>query len=941
MIKRVFTLSVLFAASVVAAFAQMLSPRASMQLDTSVVYGKLENGLTYYIKHNEKPAQRADFYIVTHVGAIQETPAQDGLAHFLEHMCLNGTKNFPGKGIISYMESIGAKFGENINAWTSVESTAYMLNNIPVVREGIIDSSLLILHDYSAYVTNDFGEIEKERGVILEEKRTRNDAQWRYRDAAYGALYRGSKYASCSLIGSEENLKNFNPQELVDFYKTWYRPDLQAIIVVGDVDVKSVEKKIKDLFGTLPKAGNPKAKEVIEIPSNEKPIVSIFTDKENSRSGVEVYFKTGITPREYRGLGMYALMNIYKDLVSLMLNERFADIATRADAPFMGANGGFASLCETMDAFYTSAQCRDDAPVEALEAVFVELERIRRYGFTQAELDRAKSKLLKRYEMSAANASGRQNGYIVNDYMNHFIYGLPYMEPEYEYSVIKNYINSPAVNSDAVFALINGMFGDENMIVLFSGPQKESAVTPTEEQLLEAIARARVADIKPLAEESVNEPLLDAASLKGSSVVAQESVEFGATRLELANGIEIYIKPTEFKKDEVFIKCVSTGGKSVLDTELLPSLERNVVMFLQAYQGVAEFPVAKLKKMLTGKAASVVPYIERVNQGLDAAGSPKDIETILQLIYLNYAAPRFEKSEMEVGLNQLKAILPNMLVQPDFINNNVMYETMYGNSPRVPILTPELLEKVSVDNYRKAYEQLFSDAAGLKVYITGNVDIDAIKPLLEKYIGSLPVKSEAGKMWADDECDIVKGKVENVFEVSMEAPKTKATLVYSADMKRTLKNEILGDALQYILNMTYTKTIREDEGGTYGVGVIVQSWAQPKEGMLLLVTFDTEYAKSGKLIDIAIQGVEDIAMSGVSEEYVAKARESMLKALPEKRIKNSYWMNALYNMYSMGHDVVTEYEECVKESVSSKEIQKYVKQILKQGNFIKLVMNPI
>lgn len=940
MMKKFLTLMMVFAISVIAVYGQILPPQSPLKLDSTVVYGKLDNGLTYYIKHNEKPAQRADFYIVTNVGAIQETPAQDGLAHFLEHMCLNGTKNFPGKGIISYMESIGAKFGENINAGTGVETTSYMLNNIPVIRDGIVDSSLLILHDYAAFVTNDFQEIENERGVILEEKRTHNTASWRGRDAAIAALFKGTKYATCSLIGSEENLKTFNPQELVDFYKTWYRPDLQAVIVVGDVDVKEVEAKIKELFNEIPKAENPQAKAIIPIPDNQEPIVSIFTDKENSSTSVDVYFKSQPLPMEYRGLGMAIILDIYKDLINLMLNERFNDIATKPNAPFLRAGSGFAGLCVTMEAFYGSVQSKDGESEGALKAMFAELERAKRYGFTQAEFDRAKTELLRIYENMAANASGRQNGQIVYDYINHFTKGEPYSTPEYMYEVVKGYLEGGAIQMLAVNQIMGSLVTENNMVVLFSAPEKEGLATPTEAALIDAIAAAKAEDLKPMEEETINETLLDETLLKGSKIKSQKDVEFGATKLTLANGIEIYIKPTEFKKDEVTLKTVGLGGKSILDDSLLPSLESNVNRMFQRYSGVSEFPQSKLQKMLTGKVANVSPYIGNVEQGVSASGSPRDFETMMQLLYLYYTAPRFEASEIEVGLNQIRSVLPNFLKNPVFIFQNKLYETMYDSSPRIPILSEEMMDKVSVENYKKAYEQLFSDAANTKVYITGNVDIEQIKPLLEKYIGSLPVKSKKGLMWVDPHADMVKGNVENIFSVKMEAPKTTVALVYNGHMKRTLKNDILMASLNYVLDMTYTKTIREDEGGTYGVGVMAELSDRPKEQFILLINFDTEYAKSLKLIDLAIKGLNDIAENGVSEEYISKTKESLLKAFPEKQIRNNYWLDVMYKYFGRNYDVNTEYINTVNKYVNSANIQNMVKEILSQGNMIKVVMNP-
>ncbi len=940
MIKKRFTLVMAFVLCSVMAFAQMLNPQAPLKLDSTVVYGKLENGLTYYIKHNDKPAQRADFYIVTDVGAIQETPAQDGLAHFLEHMCFNGTKNFPGKGIISYMESIGAKFGENINAGTGVEMTSYMLNNIPVIRDGIIDSSLLVLHDWSAFVTNDPAEIDNERGVILEEKRTRDTYQWRQRNALMDAMFRGSKYATCSLIGSEENLKTFKPEELVSFYKTWYRPDMQAIIVVGDVDVAYVENKIKEMFGALPKAENPKAKDVITVPHNADPIVKIFTDKEYPNTNVNIFFKGEPLPKEFRGLGISVIMDTYKSLVSSMLNERFNDIVTTGNAQFLDAGVGFSKMATIMEAFSASVQAKDGEILPALKAMYVELERAKRFGFTQEEFDRAKTKLLRSYERYAESASSRQNAQIVDEYINHFLESEPYVIPEYLNEIFKGYMNAGVIRLEDVNQLLGQIITPNDMVIFMSAPQKEGLATPTEAELIGAIEAAKAEDIKPLESENLNVPLLDESKLKGSKVVAEKAVEFGTTKLVLANGIEIYIKPTDFKKDEVTLKTVGLGGKSILPTEILSVFERNVFSIFQQYSGVSEFPVAKLQKMLTGKAVSVSPYISHLEQGVAANGSPKDFETMMQLLYLYYTAPRFEASEIEVGLNQIRAVLPNVLKQPNFIFQNQMSKTMYGNSPRVPIISEELVANVSVEDYKKAYTQLFSDAAGTKMYITGNVNIDEIKPLLEKYVGSLPVISRKGLMYTNDHIDYVKGDVENVFEVPMESPKTTVALIYTGDMKYNLENNILLSSLNYVLDMTYTKTIREDEGGTYGVGVQCQLTDRPTEECLVFISFDTDPAKAEKLIQLAIEGMNNIAENGVSEDYIAKTKENFLKAFPEQHISNAYWRDVIYKYFGLGYDRDTKYVETVEKCVNSENIQNMVKQILAQKNMIKLVMNP-
>ena len=935
--KKLLSLFILTVVCTATMFGQLLSPVEPLQKDSTVIYGKLDNGLTYYIKHNDKPAQRADFYIVTNVGAIQETPAQDGLAHFLEHMCLNGTKNFPGKGIISYMESIGAKFGENINASTGVEHTSYMLNNIPVTREGIIDSSLLILHDYSAYVTNDFDEIDNERGVILEEKRTRNTAQWRMRDAAMAALFKGSKYATCSLIGSEENLKNFDP----NFYKTWYRPDLQAIVVVGDIDAQSVEKKIQTLFGQIPAAENPKAKETIKVPANEKPIVSIFTDKEIPQTSVEIHFKSEPVPAEIKGLGMGLMVDLSKDLISAMLNERLQDIYTKPDAPFLAAGAGFAPLATILDSFYGAVNSKDGEAIPAFEAFYTELERARRYGFNADEFDRAKTQIISLYENNAAGESGRRNEEIVQDYISNFTEGEPYTSAKYLYDVVKGYFDNGLVTLEMVNQIFPSVVTDTNVVILYNAPEREGLATPAEQDFIDVLDRVKAADIAPLASSAVMEPLLDTAALKGTAVTESTAEKFGVTRLVLGNGIEVYVKPTTFKEDEILIKTQAGGGKTLLSEDMLVSCDQSLVSMFSAsgYGGISKFPATTLQKMLTGKNVTCIPYIRQLAHGVEATTTPKDLETALQLIYLSYTAPRIEEQELNVPLNMLKSLLANYSTDPNFIFRQKFNSLIYDNSPRMQTLDSATVKNVSIAKYGEAYRQLFSDAGGLKVYIIGNVDIDGLKPLVEKYFGSLPASGEITEYNIDNVPCYAAGKVTEKTEVDMSTPKTTVGILYNAKMEKSLENDILASALTHILDMTYVKSIREEEGGTYGVSAMTGVSETTKQVSTVIV-FDTDPAKADELIALAKQEYEAIAENGTLEEYVEKARTALIKAFPEKQISNSYWQSVINDYVFYGYDSHSNYMETVEKCVNNDNIAKFAKKTLKGGNMRELIMNP-
>lgn len=934
-VMRRLVLSLLMACVTLLGFAQV-NPQAPLELDKNVKYGKLENGLTYYVMHNEKPAHRADFYIVTNVGAVQEAPDQDGLAHFLEHMCFNGTKHFPGKGIISYMESIGCAFGANINAGTGFEQTMYMLNNVPVTREGIVDTSLLILFDWSAFVTNDPAEIDAERGVILEEKRTRDTYQWRQTLAVRRALFKGSALENVSLIGSEENLKNFKPESLVNYYKTWYRPDMQAIIVVGDVDADVVAGKIEKLFGQLPKAENPKAKEPVVVPDNATPIVGIFTDKEMNSTGVMMAVKSPAIPAQLKGTGVALLNGIVEDFISIMANERLGDISRKADAPFLGASLGFGDVSNDLHALMADVTSKDGEAIPAFTALMTEMERIKRYGFTPDEYERAKSNLLKRYETAMNNAASRQNPQLVQEIMNHFLTGAPYMDPAYAYNTVKQYI--AMVPLEMLNMVSKQLYGDGNIVLFYTSPQREGLAVPTEADLTAVLESVKSAEIEAPKIEASNEPLMDPSSIAGSPVMKEENGEFGTTVWSLKNGIQVIVKPTDYKRDEVMVKTVAKGGRSILADELIPSFEMNIFMTWISNSGVSKFPKSQLNKMLTGKVVNVSPYIDGLEHGITAQGSPNDMETMMQLVYLFTTQPRFEESEFEAGFNQLKAIVPNFVKQPNVAFSRALQEAMASNSPRRPVISEELLSKVSVKSIEKGYKELMADMGGLKVYITGNVDMATLRPMVEKYIGSLPTGK--GTSWVDEGIKSPEGVQKQEIKVPMEAPKTSVAIIYTGKMEKNLENDIRMSILNSVLDQLYIKTIREDEGGTYGVGVMAEIAGEPKPEFTILINFDTDVAKAPKLIELAKEGLKGIAQNGPDAEYVAKAKENMIKAFPEKQINNSYWHNVIYNYYSQGRDNFSGYVEAVEKVATPESIQKLVKEILSQGNEYELVMNP-
>ena len=445
--------------------------------DPAVRKGQLDNGLTYYIRHNEKPQGRAEFYLATNVGAIQETPDQDGLAHFLEHMCFNGTKNFPEKGILDWLQSIGASFGGNVNASTGVEQTQYMLNNIPLVRQSVIDTCLLILHDYSHFVTNEPAEIDKERGVIVEERRSRRNAAWRLHERSLPYYYGDKKYGSCTLIGSQENLLNFKPESLVNFYQTWYHPAMQAVVVVGDVDVDYVEAKLAEIFADIPAKENPQAKEVITIPDNEKPLVGILTDPEQTSVNWEVLWKSEAMPEEYNSTAVGLMQDLLKGIVSQVMAERFGDITAKADAPYLAADLAIGNLCETMEVVMGNVVAREGEALPALAAYLTEIEKMKRFGFSEDEVTRAKENIRAGYETAANQAETRSNAEFVPELISNFFDNTPYMVPQQEYELAQAVLQQ--INAQVMNQVTAELITPENTVVLCSsGSGKE--LTPEE-----------------------------------------------------------------------------------------------------------------------------------------------------------------------------------------------------------------------------------------------------------------------------------------------------------------------------------------------------------------------------------------------------------------------------------------------------------------------------
>ena len=905
----------------------------------AVKIGHLDNGLTYYIRHNELPKGRAEFYLATNVGAIQEIqPQQDGLAHFLEHMCFNGTKNFPDKTILNYLRSIGAEFGRNINASTGFEETQYMLNNIPVERESVVDSCLMILGDYSHNVLNEPKEIDAERGVIIEERRTRRNASWRSMERSLPYYFgTDSKLAECTLIGTQEHLETFKYESLNDFYHTWYHPGNQAVIVVGDVDVDRTEAKIKEIFGAIPAKENPLPKPIQSIADHAEPRVGIITDPETTAPSIELIWHSEAMPESVNGTALGQVTDLLESVIRMVMRERFNDITSKPGSSYLSGSFGVSDLIyEDIEAVMGDVTLKEDNILGGFKDFYTELVRLQRYGITDAEFKRVKADYLSMLETRANRASTRQNPEFIYPILSNFFDKEPILEPADQKELIEAFFGQ--LNAAAISQAVAQLWSGENMVIVYTGPEKEGIATPTAEQLLQVIEEVNASEIAAPEGEDIPEAFLDPAKLKGAKIAKAGTTIYGASEWTLKNGVKVIVYPTDLQKDQILFNLYKDGGTSLISNEDLSSFESNVLALFQSNSGVSAFSGTTVTKMLTGKNLSVNPYFDRLENGINGNSTVKDFETAMQLVYLYYMDPRFDPEEWENGIDQIKAILPNLVNQPNYKLQTELYKTLYGGNPRHQMISDEVLAKANLATVQKNWKTLFADAAGAKLVIVGDVNPEAIKPVVEKYIGSLP-KGKKALNWVDNNDDIVKGRVEKVIEVDMQTPKSTVLQVYSANLPFSYEKDAAMDAISYILDMHYTESLREEEGGTYGASTSATFSRRPKEQALIQIYFDCKPALCDKLRELAIKGIQDFAANGPTDEELNMAKQNLQKNIPESRQRNSWWRNNIELYLTYGVDRDAAYEAAVN-GLTKESIQATLQEILAQDNFIELVMKP-
>ena len=904
-------------------FAQQAMP---VPFDQNVRRGKLENGLTYYIRHNEKPAQRANFYIAQKVGSILEEENQRGLAHFLEHMAFNGLEHFPKKTMLDYMERNGVKFGTNVNAWTSFEQTVYMLNNVPTTNPGLVDSCLLVLHDWSSFISLEDDEIESERGVILEEMRQGLDAQSRIYDKILPEIYPNSPYGvPMPIIGTEEVVAHFDHQFLRDYYHKWYRPDLQGIIIIGDIDVNQIENRLKEMFADIPAPVNPAERVYFPVADNEEPIVSIATDVEETNYNIMMSYKHDIVPFEERNDIQYWLKGYIDQLVSTMYNNRMEELTQKANPPFIYGYGYYGTffVSDTKDAWTSYAVAKDkDGIDEALNALVAENKRMQQYGFTASEFERAKADLMKRIENQYDERDKQETGRYLNPILAHFLTNEPLMGIENEYMLLSQIL--PSLPVEAINQYVPELIRKDNIVITLTAPEKEGEVLPTKEELLALFNKANEVEVEPYTETVSNEPLIATLPVKGAIASKKHDDTFDATVLTLKNGVKVIYKPTNFKDDEILMSAYSFGGYSVMDQSDPYTLQQ--INELAELGGLGNFSAIDLPKVLAGKKVKVSGNVNNFTEGVTGNCSVKDLETMMQLTYLTFGTPRSDEEAYQSFITRTKAMLANIESNPDVAFSDNLIFALFDNHPLRKRMKAEDYDKIDYAKALKLFADRFKDANNFVFTFVGNIDPETFEPMVEQYIGALKTKKN-DETWTANVPTITDKDVNCHYTKAMENPKVTCYMVYNGDMEFNRKNQLTMQALSDVMDIVYTEKIREDEGGTYGVGVNGNLSNRPKETFMFLIGFNTNKEMYEKLIGIAKAELQNVAIQGPRPEDLKKVKEFLIKKHAEDLENNRYWMNCIQTLDCDGYNPMQNYNDIIN-AITSDDVANMAKAVL-------------
>ncbi|MDA0177100.1 insulinase family protein [Mesoflavibacter profundi] len=899
-----------------------------------VTKGVLSNGLTYYIKNNGKPENKVELRLVVKAGSILEDQDQLGLAHFMEHMNFNGTKNFKKNELVDYLQSIGVKFGAHLNAYTSFDETVYMLP-IPSDDPEKLEKGFQILEDWAHNALLTEKDIDEERGVVLEEYRLGQGADERMMQNYLPKVMYGSKYAERLPIGTKDNLENFTYESLRRYYKDWYRPDLMAVIAVGDIDVATLEAKIKSHFGKIPKATNPRNRDIYYVPNHDETFIAIEKDKEAPFSQVRVLFKDKDNSKEDTTLEEFR-HSITESLFSQMLNNRLDELRNSENPPFVygySFHGG--TWADTKDAYQSFAMTSPDGQLKALKTLLEENERVRKFGFGEAEFNRAKKDILARFEKSFKDKDKTESNRLLGEYIRNFLVNEPMPGIEWEFNFYKAQL--PTITLEEVNQLISSYIKDTNRVIVLTGPDKEDLKTVTEQEVLDLLASVKNTDLKPYEDKEVASSLITTLLPEGTIVKEETNTTLNTTTLTLSNGATVTYKKTDFKNDEILFDGFSFGG-----TSLYSDQDYKATVFANnglTEAGVNGFDKVELGKMLSGKIVNVRPRLSGLTESISGSCSPKDLEELFQLTYLYFTALNKDQSAFNSYINKQKAFIGNMLASPQFYFQDQYSQFVYGANPRYTgFPNTEKLENADYDLAYKKYQERFANAGDFHFYFVGNIDDQKLKSFAKKYLANLP-STNTKEDYKTFNFRPLSGSHTKIVEKGTD-PKSSVRIVYQGETDYNQKDEYYLNSLAEILTIKLIEKLREEEGGVYGVGARGNLNKIPYGWYNFTISFPCGPENVDKLKDAAIAEVEQIIKNGPTDEDLAKIKEAQLLERKEDLKENRFWLNTLKNADYEGHDVnkLLEFETSVN-NLTKVDIQKTAKKFLTKG-YILGIHNP-
>jgi zinc protease len=912
--------------------AQQLSIDQAIPVEPQITVGKLQNGLQYYVRANRKPENRAELRLVVKAGSVLEDDDQQGLAHFVEHMAFNGTAHFPKNEIVSFIESLGMRFGADLNAYTSFDETVYMLQ-VPTDKPEVMDRALLVLEDWAHNVSFDTAEIDKERGVVTEEWRLRRGAGARIQDKLFPVLLKGSRYADRIPIGKTEIIQNFKPETLKKFYTDWYRPDLMAVVAVGDFDKTAVENLIKAHFGNIPSPPSPRPRPEFDVPDHDGSVYFVTTDKE--MTGTTVSMQNLLAGRKQGTVGVYR-QDIVDTLFSSMLSGRFSEIAQKPDAPFLGAGGGRSSfITPSKDEASLSARVREDGIEKGLEGLMTEVERVSRFGFTPTELERQRQNTLRAYERLVIEDQNRQSASRADEYVRNFLTNEPLPGAELEQALNQRFL--PEITLEEINVLAKQWFTDRNRFVIVTAPDKAGLTIPDQTKLAAAIKTAAAKELQPYVDTVSSAALLDPPPTPGAVAKTTTKEAIGITEWELTNGVKVVLKPTTFREDEVVFRATSPGGTSLAsDGDYIPASSAAQVV---AAGGLGQFSLIDLRKVLTGKVANANPFIGELEEGLTGGSSRKDLETLFQLIYLRFTQPRADATIFSVQSSQAKTTLANQKVTPEFAFAETLTSTLSQNHLRRRLTTVDTIDQWNLEKSFAFYKDRFADASDFTFFFVGSFNLETMKPLVERYLGSLP-SIHRKETWKDVGVRPPKGIIEKRVEKGIE-PKSQTAIVFSGPFEFDPMHRTVIRAMTQVLQTRLLETIREELGGTYSINVGQNAQKNPLPEYTITIQFGSDPQRVDTLVKRVFDEIEKFKTSGPTEKQLTDEKQALLRDFETGSKQNGFLLTQISGKYQFGEDVATIWDapELYKK-LDAESIKEAARTYLNVSNYVKVTLVP-